>query len=200
PNPDPSEELELTLFVTVQGETPTAGNQTDMLSFFFVDGSQSPEEDCLLCFNEWLARLLGFDPIFGALHHLSLPEQKASSQWNYYTLLFEIYTPELRDIVAAHPAVLWDTLTTLDEWTGPLQDLDNGSGTAVTVTQSMVDNGIELVEGIKDEASPGLAAVISHEQNAVDMPSFVGLNMEEAWGKVVANRPIDELYITVLLK
>lgn len=199
PNPDPSEELVLTLFVTLPGDTPVAGNHTDMLSFFFVDGGQTPD-DCLLCFNEWLARLLGFDPIFGALHHLSLPEQKASAQWRYYTLLFDIYTPEMRDIVATHPAVLWDVLTTLDGWTDPLQDLDDGNGASVTITQSMVDNGIELLGGIKDEASPGLAAVITHEQNAVDMPSFVGLNMEQAWDEVVARRPIQELYVTVIVK
>jgi hypothetical protein len=64
----------------------------------------------------------------------------------------------------------------------------------------MVTNGTELLEGIKAEASPGLAAVITHEQTVVDMPSFVGLNMDQAWDELVVRRPIAELYVTMILK
>ena len=81
-----------------------------------------------------------------------------------------------------------------------MQALDDGSGTTITVTQSMADNGTALLEGIKAEASQGLAAAITLEQAAVDMPSLVGLNMEEAWDELVVRRPISDLYVTIVLK
>jgi hypothetical protein len=101
--------------------------------------------------------------------------------------------------VATHPVVLWDALTSLDEWTEAGQALDTGD-TSYTVTQNLVDNSTELLDGIKDEASPGLAAAIAHEQNAVDLLSFKGLNMEQAWNELVVRRPISELYVTIILK
>jgi hypothetical protein len=89
--PGPSEEHLLTLYLTSGSESPAPENQTDRLSFSFIDQVQGPQE-CLLCFNEWLGRILGFNPIFGALHHLELADQRDSAQWRYYSKLFQLHT------------------------------------------------------------------------------------------------------------
>ncbi len=199
--PNPADEYLLTLFVTLPGGSPAANDYTDKLSFFFVDASQGPASStCLLCFGEWLGRLLGFNPVFGALHHVNLDQQKATAQWHYYTLLFDIHASELTNIAASYPAILWDLLGTMDQWTPAIQALGDGSGSDIIISQKMMDDSIELIEGIKAKASPSLSTALAHEQSAADLPSFAGLNMDEAWSAVIARRSIDELYITIIIE
>ena len=81
PAPDPREEITLTLSV----EQPD--NLTDSVLLIFVDGEQG-DSGCILCYVEWLARLVGFDPGFGLLHHAALSEQRDTRQWTYYADIY----------------------------------------------------------------------------------------------------------------
>lgn len=198
-NPDPEETYNLILSVTPQGVTPTPADETDELLFTFVDQNEGMEF-CILCFTEWLGQLVGIDPIFDSLHHLPLEEQMASPLWTYYTALFDANSVEMSTIMATNPPLLWDALGTIDEWTPALQSLSDGEGDTFVLSQQMVDDTIGLIDGIKGEAGPGLKAAIQQEENALDLASFAGLNMDQAWSTMEARRSISEMYLAITLK
>jgi hypothetical protein len=193
PGPSPAQAVDLTLSV----EQP--GNRTDELLLYFVNRDQG-DAGCILCYLDWLARLLGFEPIFGALHHADWTAQQRSPQWRYYTSLFDSYSSELAGIVAFHPSLLWDSLKTLDEWTPAVLALADGKGDQSIISQNMVDHAVELVNGLEAHASPELKRRIRSEKNALDLPSFVGLNMDEAWETLVKRRPADLRYLPVIMR
>ncbi len=199
PDPVPNETYTLTLSVTQPGVTPTPADETDRLLFVFVDGEQGMK-DCILCYVEWLGRFVGIDSIFGAMHHLPLEAQRASPLWPYYTALYDLYAPEMADIVAGNPPVLWQALVTLDEWTPALQALSAGNGSSVVVSQSMMDDATGLIEALKKEFGPGLQAAIQHEQAALDLESLTGLNMDQVWDEMLIRRPISNLFMAIILK
>lgn len=171
---------------------------TDRLALVFVDDAQGMQE-CILCYVEWLALLVGKNSTFTALHHVDLPDQQESPLWNYYQGLLDYHSPEMASIVAKNPSLLWTAASTLDEWTEPIQSLESGSGTTMTVTQKMADDMDSLLDDIQAEAGPSLQATIQHEQDTVDLPSFVGMDMQAAWTELEQKRPISELFITVVL-
>lgn len=197
PDPDPDEAFDLRLRVGVQGGPP--GPVTDQLVLVFVDAAQG-QSDCYLCFVEWLARLLDFNPGFNDLFYLDLEEQEASPQWDYYTAMFGIYEPEITDLVAEPPSLLWSSLQMMNGWTPAVQDLAAGTGDQATITQAMVDDMVATFDGLKAEAGPGLQAAIQREQDALDLPSFVGMDMEAAWDEFVARRPISQTYVMIILE
>lgn len=198
PAPNPSEAVTLTLSVTPAGISPGPGDVTDRLVLVFVDDAQGMQE-CILCYVEWLALLVGKSSTFTALHHANLPDQQESPLWNYYRGLFDYHSPEMAGIMAKNPSLLWTAASTLDEWTAPIQSLEPGSGMTMTVTQQMADDMDDLLDGIQAEAGPSLQATIQHEQDAVDLPSFAGMDMQSAWTELEQKRPISELFITVVL-
>jgi hypothetical protein len=188
PAPDPSEEIDLTLFV----EQPS--NPTDNVLLFFVDGEQG-EKGCILCYLDWLAKLLGFDPGFVSLHHADFSGQQQSPQWQYYTDLFGFYSPEMTEIIARHPMLLWDSLEMLHGFTPGALALAGGNGDQVVVTQTLVDDTIGLFAGVASHASPDLQQAIQRELAVLDLPSFVGLNMNEAWETLVARVPAEQKFL-----
>ena len=198
--PDPAEQHILTLWVTQPGSpTPGSDSATDWLVLYFVDPPEK-EEECFLCLNTWLAWHTGIVPIFDALYYLDLTEQRNSAQWRYYNALFKVYTPEMIDIISSHPPVLWSALNTFNSWTPALQALDEGTGVEEIITQSMVDNALNFLDKLQDEAKPGLQAAIERERAVVDIPAFNGLNLDKAWAKLAAQRPTDKLFITIILQ
>ncbi len=199
PTPNPNEALTLTLSLTFQGIPPSPADKTDRLLLVFVDGSQGLAE-CILCYLEWLGRFMGFNPVFGALHHLNLPALEGTLQWAYYTSLYDLYAPEMAAIAASSPSILWMSLETFDELTPAAESLEAGTGDTFILTQGMVDGAIELTEAVKASASPGLQAALQHEQAALDLPSLAGLSVEEVWDEIVLRRPISEMYATVVIK
>ncbi|MFZ0544189.1 MAG: VCBS repeat-containing protein, partial [Candidatus Promineifilaceae bacterium] len=198
PQPDPDIDYTLSLYVPTlanQGGTPP----TDSLTFVFVDGDQGPV-DCILCYLDWLLRLLNFEPTFYQLHHFDLPAQETSPQWDYYTRLFDDYSPTLSALVAQNPSLAWSSQETLQEWTPAVESLSDGTGDSFVVTADMANDTNDLFNGLKDVADPNLAALIQHEQDLLDVESLAGLTMDEAWDEFVVRRPVEELYITIILK
>lgn len=199
PDPDPSETADLTLSVTTAGGTPGPDDVTDQLRLVFVDGQQGMQ-GCILCYIEWLGRLVGVDSTFGLLHHLDVPEQEASPQWAYYAALFGHYSPEMASIMANNPSLLWASINVLEEWTPAVETLGDGSGGTVVISPTMAQNVEDLFDGIKVAAGPGLQALIQQEQSALAIPSLAGMTMDEAWLTFQERRPITQAYVTVVLR
>jgi len=198
PDPDPSETFTLILYVTPGGSPPGDGVETDRLLFVFVDGAQGPQ-GCFLCYVEWLGRLLDVDPALWTLHQADLGGREGSPQWDYYTALFRIYSPEMSDLVARHPSLLWSSIDVLGEFKPAVQALaTNDSG--YTIDQSLAEGMDDFFADLSVEAGPGLQAAIEQERAALDVPSFAGLTMNEAWDHLVEQRPINRLYVTIILK
>jgi hypothetical protein len=64
----------------------------------------------------------------------------------------------------------------------------------------MADNLDDLFDSVRKEADPALAAIIQQEQDLLDIESLSGLNMNEVWEEVQIRRPVEELYMTIILK
>lgn len=197
PTPDPSVEYTLTLSVTLEGESSAPVDQTDELLLIFVDEEQGMEE-CILCYVEWLVRLLGFEPTFGAMHHVDTSGLENTPQWVYYTATFDYYSPELASIVATHPDVLFQALDTLEAITPVAEGLGD-SGSAHVITQEMIDGVNALVDDLEGEASSGLQTFLAHEQAAIDTGPLVGMNAEAAMVELEQQRNFSILYLTIIL-
>lgn len=198
PMPDPSETVTLTLHLTEPGIPPGPADVTDRLLLVFVDSDQGLDE-CILCYLEWLARFLGFDPAFGTLHHLSLPNQEASPLWDYYTALFDYYAPEMASVTASNPGLLWQSLDALEDWTPAAESVAAGTGDTTLVSQELVDDTVSFFDGLEAEASPGLKAAIQHERAALDLPSLVGMNLNAAFEEIEARRQVSFSFVTIIL-
>ena len=198
PDPDPSETFTLSLRVVPAGAPPADGAETDRLLFVFVDGDQGPRA-CWLCYIEWLGRLLGIDPALWSLHHADLGGREGTPQWDYYTALFRIYSPQMSDLVARHPSLLWSSIRVLDDFKPAVQALAAGDG-GYTIDQALADGMDGFFADLAAEAEPGLQAAIDQERAALDVPSFAGMTMVEAWVHLVEQRPITQSYVTVILK
>lgn len=90
----------------------------------------------------------------------------------------------------------------MNDWTPALLALSDGDGDQFTVTQEMVDGALGGLDGLEAEAEaePALRSTIQREQIALDLPSCVGLNMDEAWERVVERAPIERLFLPVVVK
>jgi len=193
PGPNPDIVYTLSLFV------PMVGPPTDAINFVWVEGDQGPT-DCILCYLDWLLRFMNFQPTFYNLHHYDFTEQQASPQWDYYTRLFDGYSPTLSSLVAENPSLAWKSNTTFQQLTPAVESLSNGTGNSYVISADMVNNLTDLLDELKDTADPDLAAIIQREEDMIDFESMVGLTMDEAWDELQLRRPVEELYITIILK
>ncbi len=122
-----------------------------------------------------------------------------SPQGLYYTGLYNAHSPELLQITASNTWLISDTLTVLLDWTPALQVLVDGNGDTLTIEAGMVRDIEDLLRAYKGLASPELRAVIEAEEAALDLPSFIGLDMDQAWTKV-QEREIREIWLPIILK
>ena len=154
---------------------------------------------CILCYTEWLARMSGADPGFGIMHHLDLTDQKTTPQWAYYRAFFTSYSPELSMIMVKNPMLLLSTIQVLDDWTPVVQDLNDGTSNEI-ISQTMVDELDDLTNAIKGQAGSELQTSLQLEQNALDLDAFVGLDAQQTWDELVAQREILQVFLPVILK
>lgn len=198
PNPNPSVDYDLTLSVTLSGGTPTPADKTDELLLVFVDADQGMEE-CILCYVEWLTRLLGFDPAFGSMHHVDSSGRQGTPLWLYYTASFDYHSPELAMIVATHPSILFQSLHALESWTPVAGGLGDVGSTAV-ISQQMVDDANALIDSIEAEAGSSLQSFLAHEQAELDTNSLVGKNAEAGLDDLDSQREFSALFLTIILR
>ena len=112
----------------------------------------------------------------------------------------DLHSPELAGIIATNPTLLWSTLETLDDWTPAVQSVSNGKGNGVIITDEMITDANDLVEGIKAKASPGLQAAIQKEQDAVNLPGYAGLTMDQAWERLKQRQISLDLLVPLVLR
>jgi hypothetical protein len=200
-NPQPvlNETVTITLSVDVSRDLSLQDSgQVNPLHLMFVDASQG-ELFCSLCFADWLLKLLGFEPSFWQLHHMTLTELRDTPTWTYYQSGFASHAEEISMIMALNPALLWQTADTLESWTPAVQAYDEGLGSSVTVTQAMANQLVTVFEGVRDEASPPLADRIQSELDVLDPNSFVGLTMDEAMVQI-GERIQGQIFLPLIVK
>jgi hypothetical protein len=91
-------------------------------------------------------------------------------------------------------------LTTFNDFTPAIEALDAGDEGSYILTQVVVNDAVELIDDVEDRASPGLQSLMMREKELLDLPSFGGLTMGQVWDAFVLKRPIDALFITIVLK
>lgn len=193
-NPGPDTSVEVALLTGFSGAPADDFIQTDRFNLLFVDTSAAP--NCFLCTAEWFLRALGFNPTFGALHHVDFGTRPDSPQWHYYAQLSDKHSSELATIVVTHPMILIDGYNALEAWTPALETF-NGTGDGV-VTQDMVDDATRVLERLENNATPELAAILAHEQSTLDLDSWTGLTVTEMWDDVVEKKQPTTLFLPVI--
>ena len=174
------------------------GGQFNPLHLMFVD-SASGDTSCWLCFIDWLLKLLGFDTTFWQLHHLELTEIRNTPTWDYYQSGFAQHAEEISLVVAANPTLLWQTADALETWTPALQAYDDGTGSAVFITQPMIDQLVTIFAAIRDATNdPALAAQIQLELDTLNPNSFVSLTMDEAMTQI-GGRIQGQLFLPIIV-
>jgi hypothetical protein len=143
------------------------------------------------------------DPVITTLLALRDQVMAASPQGQYYTRLYYLNSPELVQIVLAHPDLFLWSLSTLREWQPPLQSLVNGQGSSVTISQQMINDLNGVLNEFSQFGSPGLASTIQREQAALNLSTFVNLPMDQAWALAQARivvRPLPEVYLPLVAR
>jgi hypothetical protein len=97
-----------------------------------------------------------------------------------YTQLYADQSPALIRVVPSRPWLVWMIGDALPPWLTALNALVAGQGAGATITQQMMDDWLAIVAEFQAGAPPAAAAVIQAELDRLDLPSFVGLNMDEA--------------------
>jgi hypothetical protein len=64
----------------------------------------------------------------------------------------------------------------------------------------MTDGTVDWFNAVKAEGSPGLRATIQKEQDALNLASFAGLNMDQALAALQARRSAAIIYLAVVHK
>jgi hypothetical protein len=97
-----------------------------------------------------------------------------------YVQLHETHSAALMRVVPSRPWLVWMIGDALPAWLARLNALVLGQGAAVTITQPMMDDWLAILAEFQAGAPAETAAVIQQELDRLDLPSFVGLNMDEA--------------------
>lgn len=182
-NPMPAESETYTLTLAVNLAQTAASLPSTLvegdLGLVFINQGQGPQF-CILCFTDWMLKLLGFQPTFWALHHTDIEDRMDEILWAYYTGLVQQHTSELSIIVATNPSILWDGFDMLETWTPAAEGFKGGQSNSVKIEQQWVDKTTDLMLKIQSKASSELAQTIQTELVVLDLDSYVGLTMDEA--------------------
>ncbi len=141
------------------------------LCFFLSEG---PE---LLARPAGSAGTSGFLATLGALRDQVMA---ASAAGQRYTQLYVEQSPALIRVVPSRPWLVWMIGDALPPWLTALNALVAGQGAGMTISQSMMDDWLAIVAEFQAGAPPATAAIIQTELDRLDLPSFVGLTMDEA--------------------
>ncbi len=171
---------------------------TDKLALTFID-AEVGDQSCVLCYADFLLKLMGIDTTFWQLHHLSFPGLEASLSWQYYHAVFENHEEELSTIVATNPGLLWQSFDVFEAWTPGLVAASNGDGNMSIVSDKMVDDAENLLLGIQAEASPALANRIESEMAFLDLDSFRNGTMDDALLQI-ENQVQYQLFLPIVTK
>ncbi|HEV7734361.1 MAG TPA: hypothetical protein VGR62_19465 [Candidatus Binatia bacterium] len=97
-----------------------------------------------------------------------------------YTQLHTTHSAALMRVVPSRPWLVWMVGDALGAWLPALNALVTGQGMSVVISQQMMDDWLAILAELQAGAPPATAAVIQAELDRLDLPSFVGLTMDEA--------------------
>jgi hypothetical protein len=126
-----------------------------------------------------------------------------SPQGRYYTRLYYLNSPELVQIVLYRPDLIARGGSTLLEWQPALQSLASGQGSGRVISLQMITDLTDVLNELKALGSPRLATTIQQEQDALNLPSFVNLPMDQAWAQAqqrIVIRPLPTAYLPLVAR
>ncbi|MCA9753400.1 MAG: hypothetical protein KC591_14495, partial [Gemmatimonadetes bacterium] len=97
----------------------------------------------------------------------------------FYTGQYETFSFDMAQTVLAHPTLLVRTLRTLLDWQLPIDLLLNGSGSSVTVSPSMQDGLLDVLDTMEQVGSPALAQAIAFERTRLQLDTLAGKTLTE---------------------
>lgn len=118
-------------------------------------------------------------------------------QGQFYAGLYEAHSPELLQILTKNTNMLDEIGRGLQTWSPMLEALVAGEGHTVTISPGMVEQALSVLERFEAEASPELAGVIQEEREALNLPDFTGLTLDEALARVNA-REMESVYLPAI--
>ena len=117
----------------------------------------------------------------------------------FYKSLYYTHSPELIQIAGQHAWLLNDLARAIVLWTPALQVLVDGNGSSFTITREMIEGAIQILEQFHWYGGPELRAAIERELEILNLPSFIGLTMDEALAKV-NERPLTSTYLPIVTR
>lgn len=106
-----------------------------------------------------------------------------------YTELYYANTVEVATLMFSNPSFGSQFVSAYGLWKGNISSLVSGQGASAIVTQAQIDGLTGVIEQLKLLGSPELRAVLAREQAALNLPSLVGKNMDQALAQQQATAP-----------
>lgn len=111
-----------------------------------------------------------------------------SPQGQYFIDLYRQASPELLQTISDHNWMLWRTVGVIQTWGPAFQALADGRGAEAAVTDEMLAEAQDYLEALRSVASPELAELILAEEEALDLRSWQGGNLDDALSHVEQRR------------
>ena len=106
-----------------------------------------------------------------------------------YTELYYANTVEVATLMFSNPSFGSQFVSAYGLWKGNISSLVSGQGASAIITQAQIDGLTGVIEHLKLLGSPELRAVLAREQAALNLPSLVGKNMDQALAQQQATAP-----------
>jgi hypothetical protein len=97
----------------------------------------------------------------------------------YYIELYASHSNDIIRAIAAEPNLAARLFLQREEWISGLDALVNGQGAGFTVTPTMQENLLDLLQSFESAGSPALAAMIAFERSRLRLESIAGLSIQE---------------------
>lgn len=102
-------------------------------------------------------------------------------QGQHYTALYNQFSPELIQLILAHPELFGDAYATIMAWTPNMEALVMGEGASAMITQAQVDGLDDFLTSAAALGSTELQQRIASERAALPpLDTFVGQTMSQA--------------------
>lgn len=112
-----------------------------------------------------------------ALRDQTLVNSAAGQRW---IALYDTHSPALSRVLWHRPGLGVSIGKALGTWRPALAALVTGQGTAVTISQAMMDAWLAILDEFAANAPSDTQAAIAAERALLDLPSYVGLTMTAA--------------------
>lgn len=131
------------------------------------------------------APLGGADPPGLVLQRYRDEVLSTTQSGQYYAGLYDqLAIGAIRAIVAA-PSLAIRILKSEDEWIPALAALVDGQGSTVTVSQTMQDTLLAILQSLEAAGSPALASALAFERDRLNLDGIAGLTMTQFQSQVV---------------